>query len=210
MKHQKLTVDMLTKDVPFDEVLPLIAQMIRRIAYSVNGVYGLEREDLEQELSLMAYTSWQAWDPNGGTKFSTYVYEILVKHKNHLVRKAKAQCRNGGVRPASLDIGRDSGHGDHDPDGYQFYDFCPDTSEMSLEDRVYLQEVQEVIEQVIRMQIRQAQPVLRLLLTGMTQEAVSREAGVTQSQVSYYLKNFRTRLREEFERRDFDLPFAAN
>ena len=29
MKHQKLTVDMLTKDVPFDEVLPLIAQMIR-------------------------------------------------------------------------------------------------------------------------------------------------------------------------------------
>lgn len=207
MKNQKLTVDMLTKDVPFDDVLPLISQMIRRIAYNASGVYGLEVEDLEQELSLKAYTSWQAWSPDGGTKFSTYVYDVLVKHKNYLIRTAKAQRRNGGVRPASLDLGRDAGHGDHE-DGYQFYDLCPDTSMESLEDHVYFQELQNVIEQVICSQSRRAQPVLRSLLSGQTQEEAGRENGITQSQVSYYLNIFRTKLREELERKDFDLPFA--
>ena len=65
--------------------------MIRSIARQADGVCGLEMEDVEQELSIQAYRSWETWEPERGSKFSTYVYETLVKQKNCLIRTAKAQ-----------------------------------------------------------------------------------------------------------------------
>ena len=64
-----LCVEDLTKDVPFEDVLPLITPMIKRLAFSASNVYGLEKEDLEQELALKAFLSWQSWEPGHGTKF---------------------------------------------------------------------------------------------------------------------------------------------
>lgn len=209
-KHENLTMETLTKDVPFEDVLPLILPMIRSIAYSASNVYGLEKEDLEQELSIRAYTSWQTWEPDGGTKYSTYVYDILVKHKNYLIRSAKTQRRNGGTRPFSLDGISGGDNGRNDSDSSLMYDFCPDDGGIDLDEHVYILEVREAIKKVFLSQSNRAQIALRGVFEGQTQEDVSRETGIAQSQISYYLNVFRTKLREEFERRDFDLNITAS
>lgn len=208
-KKDRRTIETLTKDVPFEEVLPLIRPMIQSIAYSASHVYGLEKEDLEQELTIKAYTSWQLWAPEGGTKYSTYVYDILVKHKNYLIRSAKSQRRNGGTRPFSLDGIPGGDNGWNDNDSSSVYDFCADEGGIDLDEHVYMLEVREAIEKVFQTQSERAQIALRGVLEGKTQEDVSRETGIVQSQVSYYLSNFRTKLREEFERREFNLNIAA-
>lgn len=211
MKTQKsLTVETLTKDIPFEDVLPLIKPMISRIVYSINDIYGLEKEDLEQELTLRAYMSWQTWAPDGGTKFSTYVYNMLTKHKNYLVRSAKTQRRNCGLPPFSLDGPNDGDGGKNDSEPYYIQDFCADNTGMDLDDHVYMLEVCSIVEKVFLSQSSRAQDVIRRVLDGETQEIVSRETGITQSQVSYYMKIFRTKVREELERRDFDLPFTTS
>ena len=79
-----------TRDMDFENVLQSIMPMIRSIARQADGVCGLEMEDVEQELSIQAYRSWETWEPERGSKFSTYVYETLVKQKNCLIRTAKA------------------------------------------------------------------------------------------------------------------------
>jgi len=83
----------ITRDMDFENVLQSIMPMIRSIARQADGVCGLEMEDVEQELSIQAYRSWETWEPERGSKFSTYVYEALVKQKNCLIRTAKAQKR---------------------------------------------------------------------------------------------------------------------
>lgn len=204
MKIKKdLTMDALTKDVPFEDVLPLITPMIKRMAFDASRVYGLEQEDLEQEFSLKAFLSWQSWNPGHGTKFSTYVYDALTKHRNHLIRGAKAQCRNGGTRPISLDGLNDSGR---DGDTYQLYDFCKDKSGMDMDQALYLAEMEESIEKVISTMNKRAQLVIRDLINGQTQETVGARTGIAQSVISYYWTTFRVKVREEFERKDFDLP----
>lgn len=205
-KQSNLTVESLTKDVPFEDVLPLILPMIRKVAYSASNIYGLEKEDLEQELTIKAYTSWEMWDPNGGTKYSTYVYDILVKHKNYLIRTAKAQRRNGGFRPYSLDgaISKDSGQGDDE--ATLMYNFCADSGAIDLDEHVYMLEVHETIEKVLLEQSSRAQIAIRGVLEGQTQEDIARDTGIAQSQISYYMTAFRAKLRKEFELKGFDLP----
>ena len=76
-KNKALRMEDLTKNAPFEDVLPLITPMIKRLAFEASSVYGLEREDLEQEFSLKAFLSWQSWEPGHGSKFSTYVFDVL-------------------------------------------------------------------------------------------------------------------------------------
>ena len=53
-----------------------------------------------------------------------------------------------------------------------------------------------------------AQPIIRSLINGKTQEAVSRETGITQSLISYHLSNFRVKLQKEFERKGFEIHLS--
>ena len=202
-----LCVEDLTKDVPFEDVLPLITPMIKRLAFSASNVYGLEKEDLEQELALKAFLSWQSWEPGHGTKFSTYVYDVLTKHQKYLVRGAKTQRHNGGARPVSLDGMNDSSRNGHDGD-YQVYDFCADQTGVDMDEHLYVTEMKEVIERVILSLPAHIQPIIRSLINGKTQEAVSRETGITQSLISYHLSNFRVKLQKEFERKGFEIHLS--
>ena len=87
----------ITRDMDFENVLQSIMPMIRSIARQADGVCGLEMEDVEQELSIQAYRSWETWEPERGSKFSTYVYETLVKQKNCLIRTEEAEkCQQHG------------------------------------------------------------------------------------------------------------------
>lgn len=209
MSRARISIETLTKATPFEDVLPLIMPMIKRISRDTNGVYGLEHEDLEQELCLQAFNSWQKWDPNEGTKFSTYVYNALMKQKNFLVRSAKAQRRNSGIQPISLDGLRDSDSCSNDMKPFRLYDIIEDDS-VDLETHVYLLEVKEIIAEVIESLPARAQEIVKMLLEGNTQVEVSQETGYAQSLISYHLSSFRMKLREEFELRGFDIPVAQN
>lgn len=202
MKKKKYTTEGLTKDTPFEEVLAAITPMIKRISNDTNGVYGVEREDLEQELRLQAFKSWQSWDPNAGTKFSTYVYDALMKQKNYIVRTAKAQCRNRGMQPPSLDEMRDKSQSSSEE--FCLYDITASDSFSSCDPETYLNlcEIHEVIDSTIDSMRERAQEVVRYVLEGYTQTEVSEMTGVTQSLVSYHLNLFRSKLRRELERRD--------
>ena len=54
----------ITRDMDFENVLQSIMPMIRSIARQADGVCGLEMEDVEQELSIQAYRSWETWEPD--------------------------------------------------------------------------------------------------------------------------------------------------
>jgi len=183
--------------------------MISRVVSSTRGAYGLEKEYLEQELSLKAYMPWQAWVPEGGTQFSTYIFDVLTKHKNYLIRTAKAQRCNCGLQPFfPRPKDGDGVQGDNNP--CAIYDFCANTNSMDLDDYVYMLEVRSVIEKVLPSQSSRAQSAIQRVLEGETQESVSRETGIAQSQVSYYLNSFRTKLHNELERKGVDLPFTTS
>ena len=206
-KNKALRMEDLTKDAPFEDVLPLITPMIKRLAFEASSVYGLEREDLEQELSLRAFLSWQSWEPGHGSKFSTYVFDVLTKHQKYLVRTAKTQRRNGGSRPISLDGMNDSSRNGHEGE-YQVYDFCANQAGMDMDEYLYVTEMEESVERVICSLPTHTQPIIRSLITGKTQETVSRETGFSQSQISYYLSSFRVKLREEFEQKGFEVHLS--
>ena len=57
----------VSKEIPFEDVLQAIMPMIHRIATQVDGVYGLEVDDVKQELSLQAFFAWEKWEPGRGT-----------------------------------------------------------------------------------------------------------------------------------------------
>ena len=184
----------ITRDMDFENVLQSIMPMIRSIARQADGVCGLEMEDVEQELSIQAYRSWETWEPERGSKFSTYVYETLVKQKNCLIRTAKAQKRNGGVTPESLDKIIDS----KGRDGKEccLYDFLPDPSQ-DPEEQIQSREIWEAVERALDGMQEKGRRVVIALLEGQTQFEVSRAAGISQPLISYYLKSFRTKVRTE-------------
>lgn len=197
MYQSKICNELNTKDVPFEEVLEWITPMIEHIAIQVNGLYGLEYEDVKQELSIQAYAAWEKWEPNRGTKFSTYVFDILVNRKNGLIRIARAKKRNCGVVPASLDAPmetKDTGNGT-----FCLYDVLADIQQ-DPEMRIQAGEVLDAVERAIASMQEKGQGVIRALLSGYTQMEISRFTGTTQPLVSYYLKSFRTKVRAEMER----------
>lgn len=55
---------------------------------------GMDRDDVFQELRTEAWVAWQSYDPNAGTKFSTYVYPILQQKTIDLYRGATAGKRS--------------------------------------------------------------------------------------------------------------------
>jgi len=191
----RIAIENLTKEIPFEEVLPLITPMIKRISLDTNGVYGLEHEDLEQELAFQAYQSWQIWDPDRGTKFSTYVYNALMRRKNFLVRFAKTKRRNNGRSPISLDgtpgVQNEGGT-------FQLYDILADDG-ADPETYAYLMEIRDLAEDVLSSMRKNSQTIIRELLDGYTQVEVSKKNGVTQSLVCYHLNSFRRKLREKME-----------
>lgn len=206
MKKNRAAIENLTKDTPFEDVLTSVTPMIKSISGKTNGVYGLEREDLEQELSIQVFKSWQSWNPDGGTKFSTYVYDALVKTKNFIVRTAKAKRRNGGQPPASLDAELEIKQ--TNAVDFSLYSIIAEPDVCDPETYVYINEILDVADEVLDTMSERAQDVIRNLLDGYTQTEVSEMTGVTQSLVSYHFNLFRKKLRQELELRDFDLPFA--
>lgn len=197
MNQKKIMNESVSKEIPFEDVLQEIMPMIHRIAMQVDGIYGLEVDDVKQELSLQAFYSWEKWEPGRGTKFSTYVYEALIKKKNSLVRTAKAQKRNGGHAPASLDEAMDFWQSDRA--SFQLYDVIPDPQQ-NPDEQAQVRAIWEAVESALGSMQEKGQRVVRALLEGYTQVEVSRATGITQPLVSYYLKSFRTKVAAELER----------
>lgn len=196
MNQRKVADEILTKEMPFDRVLRMIMPMIHRLALQAEGVCGLETEDIEQELSIQAYKSWEKWEPWRGTKFSSYVYNALEKKKNCLIRSAKAQKRNGGLHPLSLDDAAGFRH----PDGRDFrlYDVVQDSnSRQDPEKQAQVHDILEAVEQVLASMQEKGRGAVRMLMEGYTQIEVSRSTGISQPLVSYYLRTFRTKMMSE-------------
>lgn len=187
----------VSKEMDFEDVLQSIMPMIRSIAMQTNGVCGLEAEDVEQELAIQAYKSWEMWEPERGAKFSTYVYEFLVKQKNCLIRAAKAQKRNGGVTPESLDKMVESKG--RDGTEYCLYDLLADPSQ-NPEAQAQARELLDAVERALMGMQEKRRGVVMALLEGHSQLELSRSTGISQPLISYYMKSFRTKVRMELER----------
>lgn len=194
MNQKKSAIEITSKDIAFEDVLQEIMPMIHRIAMQVDSVYGLEIDDVKQELSLQAYYTWEKWEPGRGTKFSTYVYEALVNKKNCLVRAMRAQKRNSGYAPASLDEAMDFWQSDRA--SFQLYDVIPDPQQ-NPDEQVQVRAIWEAVESALGSMQEKGQRVVRALLEGYTQVEISRATGITQPLVSYYLKSFRTKVAAE-------------
>jgi len=198
MYNKSLESEVLTKQTQFEDIFQSIAPMIHHIAAQADGVYGLEIDDVKQELAIQAYYAWEKWEPGRGAKFSTYVFDVLVNKKNHLIRMAKAQKRNCGLAPASLDESIDSqGAGG---DSLCLYDVLADTNQDPEEGTVVL-ELWDVVESVLASMQEKGQRVIRALLNGYTQMETGRFTGISQPLVSYYLKTFRVKMSAELGRR---------
>lgn len=184
----------------FEEALESIMPMIYGIVNNTNGVYGLEKEDLQQELMEQAFVSWNRWDPNLGTKFSTYVHTALYNRKNELVRKAKALSRGGGTSPLSLEKGLLGNEYDSGSTA-SLYEILEDESQ-NIEDRIAFQELVDSVERIIQsFPPERRQNIIRRCILGGKQTDISRQNNCPQSLVSYYMNTFRIRawdvLREE-------------
>lgn len=195
-----------TKDTPFEEVLPTIEPLIRRISRETKGVYGIEREDMEQVLRIRALKSWKTWDPDKGVPFFNYVYDALIKCKNYRVRTAKADCRGGGQRPVPLDKMPSSGWSQNGR--YSFRAVSTEEDDCNPEMYSHIQEILEVLKEVLNSMRERAREIVSGILDGYTQVEVAKNAGVSQPNVSYHLNEFRKKMREALERRGFELPFA--
>lgn len=62
--------------------------------FSSRAIPGMDTEDIMQELRIEAWTAWQSYDPDNGTKFLTYVYPILRQKTIDLYRGATAGKRS--------------------------------------------------------------------------------------------------------------------
>lgn len=189
--------ELFTKETPFEDVYQMIEPMIHYIASLIDGIYSLEIDDIKQELSIQAYCAWGKWEPDRGTKFSTYVFDVLINKKNCLVRAAKAQKRNCGLSPASLDEVIEN----RDINGSPFclYEVFADINQ-NPEELACVLTIWDAVERVLASMQKKEQKAVRALLSGYTQMEISRSVGVNQSMVSCYLKSFRTKVRAELER----------
>lgn len=197
MNLNKAFNDILTKETPFEDALQTITPMIHHIASQIDGVYGLEIEDVIQELSVQAYDAWEKWEPERGIKFSTYVYNVLLNKKNCLIRIAKAQKRNSGLPPVSLDEPIEGQSMCNST--FCLYDVLMDISQ-NLEDQTRTLEIWDIVERALASMQENGQNVIGALLMGYTQVEISRLTGATQPLVSYYLRSFRTKVKAELER----------
>lgn len=197
MKQEKIMNEINTKDMSFEDVYQSIMPMIHCIAAQIDGAYGLEAEDVVQELSIQAYYAWGKWEPGRGTKFSTYVFDVLVNKKNHLIRIARAKKRNGGTSPSSLDATTENPN--NPGKRYSLYDVLTDI-EQNTEEQVQMVELWDVVERVLDSMQEKGRGVVRALLSGYTQMEIARLTGATQPLISYYLKSFRTKVKAELEK----------
>lgn len=190
-------INIITKETAFEDVLQSIMPMIRSIAKQADGICGLEAEDVEQELAIQAYHSWGTWEPGRGAKFSTYVHDALVNRKNCLIRTEKAQKRNGGEAPGSLDELVETRK--RDGSFFCLYDTLPDPSE-GPEEQAEAKELWEAAERALGGMQEKGRDIVRGLLEGRTQLDISRSTGVSQPLIAYYLRSFRIKVRAELEK----------
>lgn len=189
-----------TKDTPFEEVLASIEPLIGYISRGTNSVYDIDREDLEQELRIQALLSWQTWIPGRGANYFTYVRNAMIKKKNFLVRTAKAQCRNGGQRPHSLDEIRACWQSFKSQNG-SFRAVSTAEDDCNPEAHFFRQEIRDAIEEVLGSMDERPREIIEYILDGYNQVETAKIIGVSQPTVNYHVKQFRKKLRQALERR---------
>ena len=89
----------------YEGIHPYVVNQVRYHARSLvqhPAIYGVEVEDLEQELMLDYLSRKQAYDPEKA-KWSTFVDRILNHKCASLIEAARAQKRGSGIREFSLD-----------------------------------------------------------------------------------------------------------
>jgi len=205
----KQKLNAATNDAPktFDEALESIFPLICKLA-SETTVDGMESDDIQQELCIHAFFCWQKYDPDRGTKFITFVYPALKSKKNELVRNSKSQRRGGGVKPVSLDESYDEMR--HNLPSNKRCNSLHEilaSGEADLDDLMVVKEICGYMDEVIETYSSvRARKILRQLLDGEPQKNVCKANDCTQSLVSYYLRDFRAKLKERLLDEGYDIP----
>lgn len=183
----------LAFEVYLEQVTPFMIKLCRE-----TQIYGLEQDDLFQELSIQLYICWERYDPSQGTKFLTFAYPALTRRKNELVRQRKAVFRGSGVAPIPLDGDRSF---KADPRFHPcLFDVIAEPSVMTDESIIARMDILDATEDAIRsFKSKKVQKILVSLLMGHTQKEVSAKYGCAQSLVSQYLNQFRRLLRERLK-----------
>lgn len=194
-----------TNEQQFEEALKQIQPLITKICHETNNIYGLETEDLRQELNLQVFMAWQKWDPTKGTKFSTFVFLPLHQRKNELVRIYKAKFRGAGLQPESLDRPLpDGSRSSANSNRFSLQNFISDGTQ-SMEEMLYRKDIVDIIHETIEsFRSPIAKKILLDLLNGYTQEEISKKYNCGQPNVSYYRSSFCKKLKAALRDRDYN------
>lgn len=134
-------------------------------------------EDTVQEAFLKLWNKPDAWDPNKGTKFTTWFYRVVTNVAIDGQRREKP-----GVDPIVLDL-------------------LPDGAERA-DDHMQAQEEEQILEEVISGLPERQKTALNLCVyEGLSNREAAQVMGIGVKALESLLMRAKTGLREQFERR---------
>lgn len=175
----------------FMERYNLVKKYIKSLAS--NGVkVGIDPEDLEADLVVKLFVISKEYDETRGAKFSTYAIKCLQNEYKEIVDSKFAKKRNNGKVDFSLNSPQNN---DADRD-FSLQDFIEAEGDNPFEvcwKKECISAVKEFFNHFGNEQIRE---IICLSYQGVNQNRIGQKYGIGQSLVSYYIKKFKTELRE--------------
>lgn len=178
---QKIVMDYINGD---KEALNLLPPHIDGMIYSIIKQFSkqLSMDDLYQIAWESIMISIESYDPNEGTKFTTYAYKGIMYRCMNVINKGKNYT-------VSLDtyIGTKDGT-------ISMIDAIPssDTTEDSVVNSMYLDYLRSTVDDI---KVPKQRDIIRLFLDGMSQRTIANKLDITPAYVSKTLKQYRNKLK---------------
>jgi len=97
----------------FDQVLLRYNPMI--ISRAIRPIFGMDRDDVYQEMLINLHKCCFRWKPDSDATFSTYLYTSLTNKFKHLLRRQSSETCLANCVACSLDEDRDDDEGGSTP-----------------------------------------------------------------------------------------------
>lgn len=176
----------------------LIIALVAKYSYLKDC--SMDREDLYQVASEAFWNAFFTYNPEKGTRFTTYIQILMKNEINELLRWSNAQKRMPLEIPISYDAIVKDGEEWSGGENIQILEFKESVGTLSIEDQILQKELKDVVYRLLRNYKRREQYIfLSLVYKLKSQVELAKELNCSQAKISTDYNRIRRSLQNDLQ-----------